>query len=224
MSDLPLRGNVLSWVARGVRRVSCGRVRLLHYLIVAQPVPAAPTQRATPARSLAVERIGPGHPLLLQFPHRADALRKRFAEQAVCHAAHHDGKLVGYLWLQETPFADRDAGCLFVPAPQGRSAWDYDLWIAPAWRMSRAFLRLWDEAHAYLRSRSVQWTLSCVSSSNPASLASHQRLGARVLSHAWILRVGTRQLAVFTQPPFVDLSLLTRVRATLQVRAPGAIV
>jgi hypothetical protein len=218
---LPLGAGVFESVARGLRRVSGGRVRLLHYLIMAQPVPGAPARPAGASRGITVERVEPGHVLLAQFPHRAEALGRRFAQQAVCHAAHREGELVGYLWLQETPFADRDAGCVFVPAPTGRAAWDYDLWIAPAWRMSRAFQRLWEEAHGYLRGRGVEWTLSCVSSLNRASLASHRRLGAQLISHAWILRVGARQLAAFTQPPFVDLCLLSGVRATLEVRPPA---
>jgi hypothetical protein len=221
MSALPLHHNLLLLLARGVRRISRGRIALLHYRILAQPVPPAPPARQAGSRGIAVERVFPGHPLLAQFPHRPDALRKRFADRAVCHAAHHEGALVGYLWLQETPFADRDAGCVFVPAPRGRAAWDYDLWIAPAWRMSRAFQRLWDAANAHLRARGVAWTLSCVSGFNRASLASHQRLGARVVSHAWIVRTGSRQLALFTQPPFIDLCLLTGSRARLEVRAPA---
>jgi hypothetical protein len=221
LSTLQLRDNLLLLIARALRRLSGGRVRFLHYRIVAQPVPPARARAAAGARTLSVERVGPDHPLLAQFPHRPDALRRRFAERAVCHAAHRDGELIGYLWLQQTPFADRDAGCIFVPAPAGRAAWDYDLWIAPAWRMSRAFVRLWDEAHAYLRSCGVEWTLSCVHGANRASLASHGRLGARQLSQAWILRFGERQLAAFTQPPFVDLSLFTGARATLEVRAPA---
>jgi hypothetical protein len=221
VNAVPLGAGVFESVARGVRRVSGGRVRLLQYLIMAQPVPPAAGRPAGAVRGITVERVEPGHHLLSQFPHRAEALRKRFAQQAICHAAHRDGELVGYLWLQETPFADRDAGCVFVPAPTGRVAWDYDLWIAPSWRMSRAFQRLWEEAHGYLRARDVEWTFSCVSSFNRASLASHRRLGARLVSRAWILRVGARQLAAFTQPPFVDLCLLSGVRATLEVRPPA---
>ena len=108
-----------------------------------------------------------------------------------------------------------------MPAPAGRAAWDYDLWIAPAWRMSRAFVRLWEEAHACLRARGIAWTLSCVHGGNHASLAAHQRLGARLVSHAWILRVGAQQLAVLTQPPYLDLCLRVGARTTVEVRAPA---
>lgn len=210
---------LLPVLSRAVRRVSRGRVALLHYRIVAQPVGAG----ATPGtgRGLQVERIAPGHPLLARFPHRADALRRRFDEQALCWAAHRDGELAGYLWVQQAPFADRDAGCSFVPAPTGRAAWDYDLWIAPAWRMSRAFQRLWSAAHAELHARGIEWTLSCVHGANRASQASHARLGAQVVAHAWIVRFGARQLAVLTQPPFLDLNLLTGRRARVVVRAPA---
>jgi hypothetical protein len=221
VSSLSLGVGVFESVARTLRRVSGGRVRLLHYLIMAQPVPPETARGAGPARGIEVERVGQGHALLSQFPHRAEALRQRFAEQAVCHAAHRDGELIGYVWVQETPFADRDAGCLFVPTPAGRAAWDYDLWIAPSWRMSRAFQRLWEGAHGYLRARGVAWTMSCVSGRNHPSLAAHQRLGARLVSQAWILRLGARQLAAFTQPPFLDLCLLSGVRATLEVQPPS---
>lgn len=219
VSAVPASDGMLALLARALRRVSRGRMRVLHYRVVAQPVPAAAARPA--AGALAVERVGPEHPLLAQFPHRRDALRRRFAEQALCFAAHRDGALAGYLWVQEAAFMDRDAGCRFVPAPPGRAAWDYDLWIAPAWRMSRAFQRLWEAAHAELRARGIAWTLSCVHGSNHASLASHRRLGARVVAQAWILRLGERQLAAFTQRPFLDLNLLTGVRARVVVRAPA---
>jgi GNAT superfamily N-acetyltransferase len=222
MSAAPVHAGPLVLLARGVHRLSRGRVRLLHYRIVAQPVPALSRRAVSRPHGIVVERVRPGHPLLGQFPHRPDALRRRFEEQAVCHAAHRDGELVGYLWLQETPFADRDAGCRFVPAPAGKAAWDYDLWIAPAWRMSRAFQRLWDEANAWLRARGIGWTLSCVHGANRTSLASHRRLGATHISHAWILRIGERQLAAFTQAPFVDLCVLPGARTTLVVRAPSS--
>jgi hypothetical protein len=222
LSAVPASHGPLRLLTCALRRISRGRVRLLHYRIVAQPVPAASAPRVTGGRGLAVERVGPEHVLLAQFPHRPDALRRRFAQHAMCYGAHRHGELAGYLWVQEPPFADRDAGCCFVPAPAGRAAWDYDLWIAPAWRMSRAFQRLWDAAHDDLRARGIAWTLSCVQGANRTSLASHQRLGARAVSQAWILRIGERQLAAFTQPPFVDLNLFTGARARLVVRAPQA--
>ena len=212
---------MLPLVARGLRHLSRGRVQLLHYRILAQPVPPPSPARPATAHAVTVERVGPGHPLLPHFPHRPEALHRRFAERAICHAAHRDGVLIGYLWLQEAPFSDRDAGCRFVPAPAGRAAWDYDLWIAPAWRMSRAFVRLWEEAHACLRARGIAWTLSCVHGGNHASLAAHQRLGARLVAHAWILRVGALQLAILTQPPYVDLCLRMGARTTVEVRAPA---
>lgn len=218
MTALRIGDGLLPLLSRALRRASRGRLALLHYRIVAQPVAARTA--ASAGRGLTVERVTAGHPLLARFPHRPDALRTRFDEQALCWAAHRDGELAGYLWVQQAAFADRDAGCAFVPVPAGRAAWDYDLWIAPDWRMSRAFQRLWDAAHTELRARGIEWTLSCVHAANRASQAAHARLGAQVVGHAWIVRIGTRQLAAFTQPPFLDLNLFTGRRARVVVRPP----
>jgi hypothetical protein len=194
-------------------------VQLLHYRIMAQPVAPAPGGGLR-VRNLTVERVQREHWLTRQFPRSEEILDRRFGRGAVCFAAHVRGELVGHLWLQEIPFDDRDAGCLFVPMPPGRAVWDYDIWIAPAWRMSRAFTALWDAANAWMRSRNVQWTLSCVVGGNASSLAAHRRLGSQALAQLWAVRLGPLQLAVFTQRPYAAVARLDRGRPRIEVRAP----
>ena len=80
------------------------------------------------------------------------------------------------------------------PEPQGRAAWDFDVMVMPEYRMGRLFSYLWGRANAELRAGGVEHTMSRISAFNAASLAAHQRLGARVVGSASFLCVGRWQL------------------------------
>src|SRR5690606_38254268 len=73
---------------------------------------------------------------------------------------------------------ERMFDCDFEGLPAGRTCWDYDLAIAPQYRLGRTFVRLWDETFRVLRERGVTNTGSWIHYANRTSRRSHERMGA----------------------------------------------
>lgn len=195
--DLPLGESLFYGAARATQRLTARRVRVVKYRLTAQPVAPAPLLPARGAGSLRIERIHIGHPhytaLLAQSPRPAAVIHQRLARGARCFAAFKDNALLGFLWLQHGGYDEDEVSCLFLPQPAAQAAWDFDVWVHPAQRNSRLFLRLWDAAFAYLREQGVRWTMSRVNAYNPESLKSHSRLGAVVVGTATFYCAGAHQ-------------------------------
>ncbi len=197
IANLPLRDALLRHIARTARRLSGRRIRIVKYQLTAQPVAPTPLLPAPRAGALRVERITENHPmcaaLIAQSPRPAAVVRARLAHGAECVAAFKADMLLGFLWLKHDAYEEDAVRCLFLPRPATQAAWDFDVWVHPAHRASRVFLRLWDTAFAYLRERGVQWTMSRVNAYNAGSLNAHSRLGAVPLGTVTFYCVGTRQ-------------------------------
>ncbi len=186
---------VFRYAARALRKASGDRIRIRRYRFIAQPVPDKPLLPTRPGGSMKVERIGADHPLRAQLPRPRTVLDKRFADGGLCFAASSAGRLAGCLWLQHDCYEEDEVDCLFLPRPAEQAVWDYDVYVHPDYRASRAFTRLWDAAYAYLRSRGVKWTMSRVSAAAAESLNAHARLGAVRVGDAIFVRCGTREFA-----------------------------
>jgi len=184
----------------------CGGARLYRYILVAQPVSVAPLLPARRGRSIQVRPVAAGDPALAAMPLDAAVLDYRFGQGAVCFGAFQDDVMIGCQWLILGPYDEDEVRARFVPSPPGRASWDFDIYIRPDQRAGLAFARLWDTANAYLREREVAWSFSRISAFNPASIASHGRLGARRIGGATYLRAGRWQLMVCGLPPYVHLS------------------
>ena len=196
-ADLSLGDALLYRIARVAQRLSARRIRIVKYHLTAQPVAPTPLLSAPRSGTLRVERIDANHPLyailLAQSPRPPAVIRARLAHGAVCFAALKADTLLGFLWLKHEAYEEDEVHCLFLPRPAAQAAWDFDVWVHPAHRASRVFLRLWDTAFAYLRARGVQWTMSRVNAYNPDSLNAHGRLGAVTLGTATFCCIGERQ-------------------------------
>jgi hypothetical protein len=196
-ADLPFGDALLYRIARVAQRLSARRIRIVKYHLTAQPVAPTPLLSASRAGTLRVERIDANHPLyailLAQSPRPPAVIRARLAHGAVCFAALKADTLLGFLWLKHEAYEEDEVHCLFLPRPAAQAAWDFDVWVHPAHRASRVFLRLWDTAFAYLRARGVRWTMSRVNAYNPDSLNAHGRLGAVTLGTATFCCIGERQ-------------------------------
>ena len=203
--------------ARGLARVSRGHIRLVKYYFVAQSVPQG-TLLAARKGSLSIAPVEPGDALTKQFPRPEDVIARRFAEGAVCLAVCSRQRFAGFIWLKLGPYEEDEVRCRYLTLPADRTAWDFDVYVDPAFRMGRAFASLWDAANALLRERGVAWTLSRISAFNPDSLRAHARFGVRRIGVATFVCVGALQLMVASACPFVHVSLFSR--PVLRLRAP----
>lgn len=199
--------NALLYLAdRLLRALSGGRIRLHKYYFMVQPVAARPWLPSRRGASFEVRRLSPQHPALARFPRPEAAFPYRFGQGAVCLAAFKAETPVGFLWFTVAPYREDEVRCRYVPLPEGQAAWDFDVYIAPEHRTGAAFLRLWDEANRLLGREGVRWSFSRVSAFNPASIASHSRMGAVSTGSAVFLTLGGWQVLLSNVRPYFFLS------------------
>jgi hypothetical protein len=201
--------DTLSYIAAVlIARASFGKARLIKYYFVAQPVPAAPAGPPRSPGSLQIYVTTEPDAVLGQAPRPPEVIRQRFEQQrAECVVAKRDGELAGCIWVCPRRYVEDEVRCVYRWAPEGEAMWDFDVYIAPPWRMSRVFARLWEHAHAHLRAGGVRWTLSRIDAFNAGSLTAHRKLGAQDLARAWFLVAGPLQLTIMSMAPFVHLTL-----------------
>ncbi|MCX8114263.1 MAG: GNAT family N-acetyltransferase, partial [Burkholderiaceae bacterium] len=188
-------------------------MRLVSYHFVAQPVAA--TDQLTPglARSIEFRSLHPDDPLVPQLPRPPEVIARRFRSGARCLAAVKSGRLVGFLWYKEREYFEDEVRCRYRYHPTA-SVWDFDVYVAPEFRLGRLFARLWDFANSELRARGFRWTISRISAFNPESLAAHSRLGARRLGSAMFLVAGPLQVSFASLPPYVHVGWHDQMRPT----------
>ena len=189
-----------------LHRLTYGFVRLHKYHFVAQPVRSTPWLPAKRGAAIEVREVGPSDPLLRDFPRPRWVIPYRFEQGAICLAALTDGKCVGFLWMLVGPYREDEVRCRYIPTPQGKAAWDFDIYVCPEHRAGVVFMRLWDEANRYLAARGVRWSMSRISAFNSGSLASHTRMGARRIGSALFLSVGSLQISAANVPPRLFVS------------------
>lgn len=212
-------GDAVTFVmARVLQTVFAGRVRLVKYYFVAQPVvqpDQALIRRATP---FVFEWIGPESELFAQVERPASVIADRFAQGARCLAARTaGGELAGFLWYVVGPYCEDEVRAVFWPAPAGRVAWDFDVTIMPRYRLGRLFSYLWARASVEMAASGIEYTVSRISAFNAGSLRSHGRLGARTAGAAIFLCAGHWQLTTSTLKPWLHLSRSRETRFELTV-------
>jgi len=138
-------------------------------------------------------------------PRPRDVLAGRIAQGAYALQAWREEQLAGFIWLVHGSYLE-DEVRVHYHLPSGDTVWDFDVYVAPDFRLGPAYLRLWDEANALLRERQVRWSCSRISSFNVASRQAHGRLGARKIGGAVFLCAGRWQLCFSSQAPYVHLS------------------
>lgn len=192
---------------RLLARLSGGRARLYKYYFVAQPVAVKrwlPPQRGA---NLEIRRVTSTDSVIAEFPRPAAAARYRFGQDAICLAEFKAGAFVGFIWFTLGPYLEDEVRCRYVPLPAGKSAWDFDVYLQPEHRNGIAFLKLWDEANAFLGARGIGWTLSRIEAFNSGSVLSHARMGARRIGAVTFLRLGPCQISLASVRPHFHLSI-----------------
>jgi len=193
-------------VHRALTCVSQSRYDLVSYHLVAQPTKGSSASRKSVSSSTVIREIGPSEVADLPMPRPPEILRRRLEQNAICFAAFRGEEMIGFLWLVLGPYEEDEVRCRFQPEPEGLCAWDFDVYVAPEYRLGRTFSRLWAHANAWLHERGICWTMSRISSFNAASMASHRRLGARFVGRALFLRFGTVQITWSSLGPRFHIS------------------
>jgi hypothetical protein len=203
-------------LARILRRLPGGVGRLYKYTFWAQPIPE---QRMAPQRpgAVSIRRLERGDPALSQIPRDPELVGWRLAHGNVCLGALREDRLVAYLWMSTGPYEEDEVRARFAPEPQGRAAWDYDVFIVPEERGGLLFARLWDAAYALLRERGYRWTLSRISSFNLLSSASQARMGAHPVGWGLFVILFNCQLMISSLRPHVHLALPGRRGPLLRI-------
>lgn len=214
----------LGWFTYSVGRfldvVSGGCAQLTSLWIYAQNVSEIPSVSARQNDRIQVRVVGIDQLPESAFDRPTDAISERFAQGSICIAALKDAELVGFMWLQYESLRERLVRCDFVPLPNGRACWDFDVFVAPPFRMSRTFGRLWYHAKSQLQARGIETTLSWIAFDNIASRRAHERMGARRIGWTLILTVAKAQLLLASTSPYIHFSISEANRAKVLVRAP----
>lgn len=204
-----------------VLRRFCPFFSIAKYYVVAQPITEQRLLPANRGKDIEVLQIDHDHPLISQLPRPRDEIVRRFSGGARCFLATRRDRIIGHLWITRSPYREMVHRCEFAPQSPDRTAWDFDMWIAPDERLGLAFAKLWDQCNSYLRERGVAWTCSRVSAFNLASLKAHGRLGMRVMHTMIYLGAGSIELLIADVAPFCSLSFSPRTVPVIEVTAPA---
>lgn len=211
---------LLYFIARALERLSRGHVRLVGYYLVAQPVSGKRLLPAGRGETIRVREVTAAEAESMAFPRPRDVIRRRFRQGAICLGAFSGATLVGFIWLASGPYEEDEVRCWFQPEPGRVAAWDFDVYVDPAFRIGPAFARLWDTANEFMRARGIRWTMSRISIFNAASVRAHKRLNARVMARATFLVLGGVQVALSSLRPFLHVGLPGRRGPIFVLKAP----
>lgn len=186
---------------RVLHRMSPACSAQLHEL-VEQPVQGVALLTPAHAQHLRYVVLHRDSPELAAMPRPAAIVAARFDQGAVALAVYLREKYVGYVWLAFGHYDEDQLRCRFALAQPQRTAFDFDVYVFPAFRLGRAFAAVWHAANSYLSERGVQRTCSRIASANPGSRRAHAQLGARRLARALFLSAGRWQLTVSSALPW----------------------
>lgn len=211
---------LLYLIDRALCSISCERARLFRYLLVAQPVPAKPGEGLRPSVVSPVREVASNDPIVAHFPRPPEVIAQRFENGARCYAAEVRERFAGYLWLSFDGYDEDEVRCRYEFTVPEVSAWDFDVYVVPEFRMGRTFVRLWDTANRELAAWGVHWSFSRISAFNPGSMAAHRRMGMYRLFAATFLCLGPVQLALLGVAPYVHLGWSPESKPVVRLRAP----
>lgn len=185
--------SALAYIAdRVVEKISRGTVRVRRYVLFVQPLTSTGMRIPPNMRVYPLDQDFEQLPL----PVPAHVIAKRLAQGSRCYVLEIGGKFAGYAWFQPGPYDEDEVRCTFLPRPAS-VVWDYDIYIVPEYRRTRAFAALWELSGQRLREAGFTHTASRIAGYNSASIRSHKRLGAREVSAALFVTVGAWQCAFY---------------------------
>lgn len=200
---------------RALQASSGGHARIVPYALFAQPVGSPALAAVRDDAATQVVPTTPQAPWLDQFPRPHSVIAARFANAHECFSVLVKGEFAGYAWIAQGRYEEDEVRCEYVIADPTSGVWDFDVFVAPRFRLGRTMARLWKAVDAALSARRVSWSFSRISRFNSVSISSHQRLGAVCVGHAVFIAFGALQFAFLTQAPFMQVSLKGRPRVRL---------
>jgi GNAT superfamily N-acetyltransferase len=221
VATLGFANALCTWIDNRLNRVSRGRVRLMRYLFLVQPLSPEPRVAARNAARIPVRMMTAADVAGVAWPVPARVIERRLANGSVSFIAEIRGEFAGYLWIHCGPYEEDEVRCTFVPTPGDTTAWDFDVYVEPRFRTTRVFARLWDTASAHLRERGYLFTASRVAAYNVDSLRAHARLGGAQVGSAIFVTVFGLQLLIAGRTPFVRVTTPGMTTPSLPIRVAG---
>lgn len=198
------------------------QLRLFVYELMVQPIPAEPILKVRDGRALDVRMIQQSHSALSLMPLPTSTIESRYGQGATCLGAFREDQLVAYMWYCNSRYDEDEVRCTYALTPDAESVFDYDFYIFPAYRLSRAFASLWNGAIEHLHRRGIRYTFSRLTRFNLASRSAHSHLGWKRVGSAVFLKIWQFQCMVATVSPFISLTLTGRPRLDLRAHEPRA--
>ena len=182
-------------------------IKFQAYRFAYQPIPLARKLAVPP--NIVFKWVDSFHADLLVEDRKEHIVKARLARGDLCLAAYKESEMVAFIWLATSHYPEDDTRCDYQLASPPL-VWDYDVYVAPKYRVTRLFAQLWEEANDYLRARQIHWSVSRISAFNAASIRAHVRSGAKLTGTALFWQMGQMQLLMSSQKPFVHLSRQSR--------------
>lgn len=223
-NQLGLVDGTLYLIGRILEKSSANRCGLLKYYFVAQPIRRVNPTLLGSKTDIVIKRILPNDPLLPLFPRPSFVLEDRYHQGAVCFVATRGKQLVGFIWVVLDRFVEDEVRCVYRTLPERKTAWDFDVYIDPKYRLGRTFIRLWDTVGAFLIEQQYQASISRISAVNQRSLKSHERMGAVRLGSAIFIRLGNIQATFSSLRPYFHLSFGLQSLPTFNLTAPASVL
>lgn len=220
LKTLGWANGLLYFVARTLQKLSTGKVFIIRYIFVAQPVPDAGRRGSHDRLVRGVRQVDANDPIVRDFPRPARVIARRFRAGATCFVAESRDRFAGFLWFQHNAYEEDEVRCRYELYPPERCVWDYDVYVEPEFRMGRTFSRLWQAGNAHLAEGKIEWSISRISAFNPNSLAAHRRLGIRTIAMATFIVIGALQISLLGRFPYVHLGVSARTRPVLKLSPP----
>lgn len=188
--------------------ISRGSFCLYRYYFIAQPVAKAALLPPGRGRKIKVHLVNEQDEMIREFPRPATVIQARFKQGAKCLVALKEQRFIGFLWLLpgNYHYQEDEVRARYIPLPATRTAWDFDVYVAPDFRLGFTFPRLWEEANRIMAENGILWSCSRISAFNSGSLNAHAHLGALSLGNATFFCAGRRQITFASIPPYFHFS------------------
>ena len=180
--------------------------RVFVYEFMVQPITDEPVPQVRAPQAFETREIGSGDAERAAMPPSADIIDSRFAQGAICLGTFKQDRFVGYIWIRYGSHDEDEVRCRYVLEPAAESAFDFDLYIFPEHRLGLAFVAIWQNAIAALRSRGIRYSYSRLTRFNLASRRAHAHFGWRCVGRALFLKLWRLELMVGTVVPYAYLS------------------